>query len=92
MQNNYNNVLFNNIKGNCVIKMYLNKRNFNFFCLKREFISSWGVLSNRGCVVIAGVCVVIVTLLSNYAPRRKPPTRPKTANEQQTHTGTPVPQ
>jgi len=37
-------------------------------------------------VVIAGVCVVIVTLLSNYAPRRKPPTRPKTANEQQTHT------
>ena len=56
MQNNYNNVLFNNIKGNCVIKMYLNKRNFNFF-QNGNLLSSWGVLSNRGvCGYSWGVC------------------------------------
>jgi len=53
--------------------------------------------SNRGVCVYclcyitkAKGCVVIVTLLSNMQTRRKPPTRSKTTNEQQTHTGTPA--
>ena len=52
-------VYINNIiKGNCLSKLYLSERNFNFFCIVK-LLRAGLLLSNRG---VCGYCYIITDI------------------------------